>query len=249
MLQVEAVVKKFKGLKEGHFTALNEVSFHVATGEIFGVIGLSGAGKSTLLRSIIGLENLDGGHIRINGIDLATLQGDQRRRFLSSIGVVFQGYHLFMQKTVVENIAFPLQMAHYTEYDTRMRVQELLEVVGLVGKEHAYPSQLSGGQRQRVAIARALALQPQLLLLDELTSALDPLTTKQILQLLKNIQRQLGVTMFLITHEMAVVRALCDHVAVLDQGRIVETGTVNELLHTPRSEVTRLLLGEVVLDQ
>lgn len=248
MLYVASVIKKYRGIKDGHFTALNEVSFEVKAGEIFGVIGLSGAGKSTLLRSIIGLESLDAGHIQIDGVELASLKGDERRRFLSSIGVVFQGYHLFMQKNVFDNIAFPLRLAHYNEYDTRMRVQELLAVVGLVDKADAYPSQLSGGQRQRVAIARALALQPKLLLLDELTSALDPLTTKQILQLLKNIQRQFKVTIFLITHEMAVVRALCDHVAVLDQGRIVETGTVHELLTSPQTEVTRLLLGEVVLD-
>lgn len=248
MLQVEGIVKQFPNPQKVPFHALNHVSFTVEKGQIFGIIGLSGAGKTTLLRTLIGLEQPDNGRVLIDRVDLATLKGSARRQFLSTIGVVFQGYHLFMQKTVYDNIALPLQLAHWNDYDTRMRVQELITLVGLTDKEHAYPSQLSGGQRQRVAIARALALRPKLLLLDELTSALDPLTTQQILQLLKNIQKQMGVTMFLITHEMAVVHALCNQVAVLDQGRIVETGTVDDLIHHPQTLVTKRLLGELVLD-
>ena len=249
MLTVHHITKRFKGYHNGHFTALNAVSFHINKGETFGVIGLSGAGKSTLLRTLIGLETPDDGKVLIHGVDLATLNGNQRREFLARIGVVFQGYQLFHQKTVYDNIAFPLRMHHYTEYDTRMRVNELIEWVGLNGKEYSFPSQLSGGQRQRVAIARALALNPELLLLDELTSALDPLTTKQILQLLHDIQQKTKITLFLITHEMAVVRALCTRVAVLDQGRLIETGTVEDLYHRSTSLVTKLLLGEVVIEQ
>ena len=249
MLSVHHITKTFKGYQNGHFTALNDVSFTVNKGESFGVIGLSGAGKSTLLRTLIGLEQPTTGHVWIDGVDLQTLHGNARRQFLSQVGVVFQGYQLFDQKTVYDNIAFPLRIHHYNEYDTRMRVNELVEWVGLSDKVQSYPSQLSGGQRQRVAIARALALHPKLLLLDELTSALDPLTTKQILQLLRDIQHKTQVTMFLITHEMAVVRALCDRVAVLDQGVIVETGTIEDLYHRSTALVTKLLLGEVVIER
>ena len=225
--------------------ALKDVNLHVLEGQIYAIIGLSGAGKSTLLRSIASLEKLDNGTILINGDDFSKLKGKELREKRKNIGIVFQGYNLLMQKTVFKNISFPLDITgEYTKEETEKRVNELLELVGLVGKENSYPSELSGGQRQRVAIARALATNPKILLLDELTSALDPLTTKQILKILKNINEKMNVTMLLITHEINVVKSIADYISVLNYGEIVESGTKDEVLHNPKEEITRLLIGK-----
>ena len=243
MIEIKEVSKRYDVRNQPSFLALDSVSLTVHTGSTCGVIGLSGAGKTTLLRCLVGLETIDTGEIRINHQNLFQLKGSQRREFLQTIGVVFQGYQLLEQKSVVDNIAWPLKIARYNDYDTRMRVQELIKVVGLEGKDHHFPSQLSGGQRQRVAIARALALHPSTLFLDELTSALDPLTTAQMMTLIETIQQRYSITIFLITHQMEVVKRLCDNVVVLDHGKIVESGTFESLLSHSNQAITRLLLG------
>lgn len=224
MIKVIDASKKYK-LKNGELIALDKVSLEVKENEIFAVIGMSGAGKSTLLRSLAGLEILDEGAIIINGMDISKLQGSKLRDFKKNIGVVFQGFTLLNQQSVFENIAFPLRIAKVKNEIIKKRVKELLELVDLKDKENSYPSQLSGGQRQRVAIARAIATNPKVLLLDELTSALDPFTTKAILKLLKRINQEQNVTIFLITHHMGVVKKVADKVALIHQGRIIEQGT------------------------
>jgi D-methionine transport system ATP-binding protein len=243
MLQIKNVSKTFIGRSE-ELHALKNVNLHIKKAQIFGIIGLSGAGKSTLLRSIAGLEKVDEGEVIIDGKNINDYTGDDKRKFYQNIGVVFQGYNLLMQKNVFDNIAFPLHIQGLDKIQISKRVYELLELVGLVEKVHEYPSKLSGGQKQRVAIARALASNPKLLLLDEVTSALDPITTKQILKLLQDINLQSSVTIILITHEMGVVSHICDEVAVLNYGQIEEVGKTKEVLNNPQSEVTRMLLGK-----
>ena len=228
--------------------ALKNVNLHVKKGKIFGVIGLSGAGKSTLLRSIAGLVSIDEGKIIIDNTDISTLSKNEYRLFKQNIGVVFQGYNLLQQKTVFDNIALPMKFAKCSKEKIEEVVSELINLVGLSGKENSYPSQLSGGQQQRVAIARALTLNPKLLLLDELTSALDPLTTKQILKLLKDINEKYGVTMLLITHEISVVSSICDEVAVLNYGIVEEFGLTSEVLNEPKTDITKMLLGRGYLN-
>ncbi|MEG1520724.1 MAG: ATP-binding cassette domain-containing protein [Clostridia bacterium] len=245
MLQITNVCKEFKQ-QNNILHALKDVSLHVKESEIYGIIGLSGAGKSTLLRSIAGLTTPDSGKILVDNVDISTLKNGELRSFRKKIGVVFQGYNLLMQKTVFDNIAFPLVLSKTPKLEIARRVNELIDIVGLNGKEHSYPATLSGGQKQRVAIARALATNPKILLLDEVTSALDPLTTKQILKLLKEINQTSKVTMVLITHEMGVVASICNRVAVLNYGEIEEDGAVVDVLNNPTSEVTRMLLGKEV---
>lgn len=243
MLQLKNVSKSY--IQSGEpLHALNDVTLTISDGLIFGVIGLSGAGKSTLLRSIAGLEVIDSGNIYIDGVDINTLKGNDLRAFRRNVGVVFQGYNLLMQKNVFDNIAFPLRLVNTPKDEVKRRVNELIELVGLKGKEKAYPANLSGGQKQRVAIARAIAAKPKVLLLDEVTSALDPLTTKQILELLKDINRKSGVSMVFITHEMGVVSTICDEVAVLNYGVIEEKGKTAEVLSNPTSDIAKLLLGK-----
>lgn len=243
MLQLKNVSKSY--IQSGEpLHALNDVTLTISDGLIFGVIGLSGAGKSTLLRSIAGLEVIDSGNIYIDGVDINTLKGNDLRAFRRNVGVVFQGYNLLMQKNVFDNIAFPLRLVNTPKDVVNRRVNELIELVGLKGKEKAYPANLSGGQKQRVAIARAIAAKPKVLLLDEVTSALDPLTTKQILELLKDINKKSGVTMVFITHEMGVVSTICDEVAVLNYGVIEEKGKTAEVLSNPTSDIAKLLLGK-----
>lgn len=244
MVKILNVSKSFIQTNNENLHALQDVSLEIKKNSIFGIIGLSGAGKSTLLRSIIALEKVDEGKILIDGVDITFLKGAELRSFLKNIGVVFQGYNLLYQKTVEKNIAFPLEIIGWKKEDIRKRVEYLLEVTGLAGKAKAYPAQLSGGQKQRVAIARALALNPKLLLLDEVTSALDPKTTKQILKLLSEIRDKFQVTMLIITHEMAVVSSVCDEVAVLDYGKIVEQGSAKEIMENPKSAITKMLLGK-----
>lgn len=229
MLKLENVSKSYR-LKSEDLHALNDVSIEVMDGEIFGVIGYSGAGKTTLLRLLAGLETVDSGHIYVDGINIAHISGAEKRTHLKKIGVVFQGLHLLQQRNVYKNIAFPLEVSKYPKDKISLRVKELLELVGLNGRELSYPSQLSGGQKQRVAIARALACSPKILLLDEFTSALDPLTTKQILNLLLEINQKEGVTIFLITHNMEVVKSIATRILVLDQGITVGYGDVNQEL-------------------
>ncbi len=244
MVRIENISKSFIQANNENLHALKNVSLEIRENTIFGIIGLSGAGKSTLLRSIISLEKIDCGSIFIDGIEITSLKESELRSFKKNIGVVFQGYNLLYQRNVEKNIALPLEISGWKKENIKKRVKYLIEVTGLSGKEKAYPAQLSGGQRQRVAIARALALNPKLLLLDEITSALDPRTTNQILKLLLEIKEKFRVTILLITHEIAVVSLICDEVAVLDYGEIVERGNSFDVLKHPKSTVTKMLLGK-----
>jgi D-methionine transport system ATP-binding protein len=241
MLQIINVSKTFRS-SEDTLHALRNITLEIEDADIFGVIGLSGAGKSTLLRSIAGLETIDEGQILLDGLDIS--QEKNRKQIYKKIGVVFQGYHLLMQRSVYDNIAFPMVINHWKKEDIIRRVEELLQMVGLSDKIHAYPKTLSGGQKQRVAIARALATNPKYLLLDEVTSALDPVTTKQILSLLKEIHDQYGITIILITHEMGIISSICKRVAVINHGKIEEIGITDEVMNHPTSLLTRLLLGK-----
>lgn len=236
-------LKKVYISESGSVTALDRIDLEIKKGEIFGIIGLSGAGKSTLIRCINLLEKPTSGSIRVDGQEITDLNGAELRRLRSSLGMIFQHFNLLMQRTVEGNVAFPLEIAGVSKNEIRQRTRELLELVGLSDKVKAYPSQLSGGQKQRVAIARALANRPKVLLCDEATSALDPLTTKSILELLKEINRQLGLTIVLITHEMGVIREICDQVAVIDNNHIVEAGPVIDVISSPKSEAAEKLFG------
>jgi D-methionine transport system ATP-binding protein len=220
--------------------ALHATSFAIETGEVFGIVGHSGAGKSTLVRLINLLERPTGGSIKIDGEDVTHYDASQLRAFRRNVGMIFQHFNLLSSKTVNDNIAFPMKLAGiYSKTEIRQRVAELLELVSL--SEHAtkFPSQLSGGQKQRVGIARALACRPTILLCDEATSALDPQTTQSVLRLLADINRELGLTIVLITHEMDVVRRVCDRVAVMDAGRVVEMGPVSDVFLHPQHPTTR----------
>ena len=243
MIEIRNLSKIFRD-RSGEVTALQDASAVIHDGEIFGIVGMSGAGKSTLLRCLCMLEKPTSGQILMDGQDIAGLRGRAQRAARRQMGVVFQGYNLLMQKTVAENIAFPMRLEKgYTKEQITARVAELLELVGLADRGQSYPSQLSGGQKQRVAIARALATHPKVLLCDEPTSALDPLTTQAMLELLQDINRKLGVTIVIITHELAVVRSICTHVAVIDSSHFVESGRVEEVFSNPTSSITKLLLG------
>ncbi len=243
MFEIKHLTKVFPD-KSGKVVALQDVSTTIENGDIFGIIGMSGAGKSTLLRCLCLLEHPTEGQILLDGRDLAHLKGKDLLEARRQMGVVFQGYNLLMQKTVAENIAFPLKLSAYDKDAVNKRVAELLDLVGLADKAQSYPSQLSGGQKQRVALARALASNPQVLLCDEPTSALDPLTTKSVLELLRDINRKLGVTIIIITHELAVVKAICNRMVVIDGGRFVEQGDAETIFEHPQSDVARLLLGK-----
>ncbi|QAY78236.1 methionine ABC transporter ATP-binding protein [Sphingosinicella sp. BN140058] len=240
MIEITNVSKRFA---DGT-SALDDVSLTVPRGAAFGVIGRSGAGKSTLLRLINGLERPTEGDVRVDGISLPRLSEGGLRSLRRRIGMIFQSFGLLDGRDVAGNVALPLELAGVAEAEREVRVAELLARVGLADKAGAYPSRLSGGQRQRVGIARALATRPDILLCDEATSALDPETTRSILALLGELNRELGLTIVLITHEMAVVRTVCDQVAVLDQGRIVETGAVASVFGETRHDATLRLLGE-----
>ena len=243
MLKLKNVSKVYSTNSQ-QLSALKNISLTINPGEIFGVIGMSGAGKSTLLRSIANLVDVDSGEILIDGINMNKLTKKEKREFRKNIGVVFQGYNLLTQKNVFDNIAFPLMIAKYKKIEIEKRVNNLIKLVDLENRKDAFPSQLSGGQCQRVAIARALANNPKILLLDELTSALDPITTKQILNLLKEINEKHHVTMLLISHEMGVISSITNRVAVLNYGEIVETGKTSEVLNNPKSMVTKMIIGK-----
>ena len=222
--------------------AVNDVSFEIKKGEIFGIIGLSGAGKSTLVRCLNLLEKPDSGEVIIDGDDLQKLSDKDLRLKRRKIGMIFQAFNLLMQITVLDNVCFPLELAGVSKADAKKKALEYLEIVGLKEKADSYPSQLSGGQKQRVAIARVLASNPEILLCDEATSALDPETTKSILSLIKDINTKYGITVVVITHEMAVIQEICHRCAVLENGRLMEENTVEELFRHPKTNAAKRLI-------
>ncbi|EMF0716236.1 ATP-binding cassette domain-containing protein [Citrobacter freundii] len=226
-------------------TAVDNVNLTVEQGQIYGIIGYSGAGKSTLIRLLNGLEKPTAGSVMINGHDISAAQGESLRQARLKISMVFQHFNLLWSRTVHENIAFSMQIAGAPKAAIKARVAELITLVGLTGRENAYPSQLSGGQKQRVGIARALANNPDVLLCDEATSALDPQTTDQILDLLLDINRRFKLTIVLITHEMHVVRKICDRVAVMENGKVVEEGNVLSVFTHPQQPITRQFVRQV----
>ena len=239
-------ISKVYDTPAGPFHAIDDVTLSIGSGDIFGIIGESGAGKSTLVRCINLLEQPTSGSVVIDGHDFTSLRGRDLRELRADIGMIFQRFSLFEQRTVLDNVIFPATLASTGKRVSRAeapeRARKLLALVGLEGKEGSYPSQLSGGQQQRVAIARALMTSPKTLLCDEATSALDTLTTSQVLDLLGRINRELGVTIVLITHSLAVARRICNHVVVMDHGRVVEQGTAEEIFSNPQADVTRALL-------
>ena len=226
----------------GTVEAARNISFSIEKGEIFGIIGLSGAGKSTLVRCLNLLERPTSGTVRVNGKNLTKLSEKELRKERQNIGMIFQHFNLLMQRTALDNVCFPMEIAGISKKEARKKALEYLKVVGLEEKALSYPSQLSGGQKQRVAIARVLASDPKILLCDEATSALDPQTTKAILELIKEINRDYGITVVVITHEMSVVQEICNRVAVLESGTLVESGTVEELFRSPKTEAARRLV-------
>ena len=241
MIQVENLCKRFN-TKGGTVEAAKNISFSIEKGEIFGIIGLSGAGKSTLVRCLNLLERPTSGTVRVNGKNLTELSEKDLRKERQKIGMIFQHFNLLMQRTALDNVCFPMEIAGIKKAEARKKALEYLRIVGLEEKALSYPSQLSGGQKQRVAIARVLASDPQILLCDEATSALDPQTTKAILELIKEINRDYGITVVVITHEMSVVQEICDKVAVLERGALVETGTVEELFRNPKTDEAKKLV-------
>ncbi|MCR4869656.1 MAG: ATP-binding cassette domain-containing protein [Lachnospiraceae bacterium] len=243
IITVENLNKTFN-TKDGAFQAIRDVSLEIEEGAIYGIIGMSGAGKSTLVRCLNYLEKPTSGTVTVEDKDLASLSERELRQLRSSIGMIFQNFNLLMQKSVLANIMFPLSIAGVSKAKAKKRAKELLEIVGLPDKMHAYPAQLSGGQRQRVAIARALATNPKILLCDEATSALDPQTTESILQLLKKINREMGVTIVIITHQMSVIREICTNVAIIEKGELVEHGLVEEIFEHPKSKAAKRLIIE-----
>ncbi|MBP3879792.1 MAG: ATP-binding cassette domain-containing protein [Lachnospiraceae bacterium] len=238
---VEHLSKTFAS-KDGKVEALKDVNIEIGSGDIYGIIGMSGAGKSTLVRCMNYLEVPSEGRVLIEGKALGDFTEKELRKQRESIGMIFQHFNLLMQKSVIENICFPLYIQGKKKPEAHKRAEELLEIVGLPDKKAAYPAQLSGGQMQRVAIARALAANPKILLCDEATSALDPQTTSQILALLKQINRDFGITIVIITHQMSVVREICDHVAILKDGVVVEKGLVADIFSHPKTAVARELI-------
>jgi D-methionine transport system ATP-binding protein len=249
MVRFEAVSKVYPAYRgKPSVCALQNVYLAIQRGSITGVIGRSGAGKSSLVRLINGLEKPTAGRIVVDGRDISGLAGHQLRLAQRSIGMIFQHFNLLSSRTAAGNIALPLEIAGWSKSDIDARVSELLDLVDIADKRHRYPSELSGGQKQRIGIARALATRPSVLLSDEATSALDPQTTRSILDLLANINRELGVTIILITHEMSVVRQLAKEVAVLDAGQIVERGHVADIFTHPRHAITQSFLAEVLGD-
>ncbi len=241
MIQIEGLTKSY-ATPDGAIAALKNVNLAIDQGDIFGIIGFSGAGKSTLIRCLNRLEEPDTGKIIIGDQEITALNKAQLRQARKKIGMIFQHFNLFDSKTVFENIAFPLAVAGDSRRRINQRVGELLELVQLQDKANAYPMQLSGGQKQRVGIARALANNPEVLLSDEATSALDPKTTYSILELLRSINDRLNLTIVLITHEMDVLRRVCNRVAVLEDGEITETGSVKELFTNPQTDTTKLFV-------
>ena len=231
------------------FVALDNIDLSIKRGEIFGIIGLSGAGKSTLVRCMNLLEKPTTGKVIVDGLDITTLSERELRIARQSIGMIFQEFNLLMQRTALENICFPLELAGISRREAKIRARELLDIVGIPEKENSYPSQLSGGQKQRVAIARALANNPKVLLCDEATSALDPTTTQSILDLIKKLNRELDVTVVIITHEMKVVEQICNRVAIIADSNIVEVGAVDDVFLHPKPAQLKSLYSPIAMPQ
>ena len=242
VIQIEHLSKTF-GTGDSSVAALNDVTLDIEKGEIFGIIGLSGAGKSTLVRCINLLERPESGRVLFEGQDLVSLKPRELRHQRRKISMIFQSFNLLDQRTALDNICFPLELAGVGRAEAKQRARQLLETVGLPDKADAYPVQLSGGQKQRIAIARALASDPEVLLCDEATSALDPKTTKSVLSLLQSINKERGITVILITHDMSVIEQICNRVAILDAGQVVELGAVESVFHNPKSKAGRRLVS------
>lgn len=241
MIEIKNLEKSFT-TSYGTITALKDINLTVNDGEIFGIIGLSGAGKSTLVRCINLLERPTKGEVILDGNSLTSLKKKELLKVRQSIGMIFQGFNLLEQRNVLKNVCYPLEIAGVKRADAEKKAKELIELVGLSDRLFSYPSQLSGGQKQRVAIARALATDPKYILCDEATSALDPNTTQSILELLKQINKTMGVTIVVITHEMKVIEQICDRVAVIDKSKIAESGKVSTVFANPKSEIAKELI-------
>ena len=241
MIEIKNLSKTFK-TADGTVDALKDISLTVNDGDIYGIIGMSGAGKSTLVRCINMLERPTDGNVIIDGVDIGSLSAAKLREVRRNVTMIFQSFNLLMQRTCLDNVCFPLELAGVNKVKAKQRALELLETVGLPDKAKAYPSRLSGGQQQRVAIARALATGPKILLCDEATSALDPKTTESILDLIKEINQKLGITVIIITHQMSVVEKVCNKVAILDNGSIAEEGSVNDVFTMPKSAAAKRLV-------
>ncbi|QKS72215.1 methionine ABC transporter ATP-binding protein [Paenalkalicoccus suaedae] len=244
MITLSKIAKTFR-TRDGNVTAVDNIDLTIDKGEIYGIIGYSGAGKSTLIRLLNMLEAPTSGTVSVAGKEMNKLSKRQLRQARQEIGMIFQHFNLLWSRTVEENIAFPLEIKGVSKVDQKKRVDELIKLVGLEGRGGSYPSQLSGGQKQRVGIARALANNPQVLLCDEATSALDPKTTDSILELLTDINKKLGLTIVLITHEMHVIRKICHQVAVMEQGKIVERGPVLDVFRKPQQAMTKEFVKQV----
>lgn len=247
MIDINNVSKIFK-TKDQNITAVDNVGLDIKEGEIFGVIGYSGAGKSTLIRLLNGLEQPTEGTVTVTGDEISTMTMKQLRKKRQKVSMIFQHFNLLWSRTVAENISFPLEIAGVPKKERQSRVAELVRLVGLEGRENNYPSELSGGQKQRVGIARALSNEPEVLLCDEATSALDPETTDEVLDLLVDITRKMNLTIVLITHEMHVIRKICDRAAVMENGKVVEVGPVIELFQNPQSNVTKRFVKDDISD-
>lgn len=241
LIELNHLTKTFKG-KNQTVDALKDINLQIEQGDIFGIIGMSGAGKSTLVRCINFLERPTSGSVVIDGKDLASLTPKELRQLRQQVSMIFQHFNLLSQRDVRGNIAFAMEIAGMKRPQIEKRIDELLEIVGLTDRQHNYPSQLSGGQQQRVAIARALATNPKIILCDEATRALDPTTTTSILNLLREINRKMGITIVIITHEMSVVESTCTHVAIIDDGRLAECGTVESVFSQPKSAAAKKLI-------
>ncbi|SMY11451.1 methionine ABC transporter ATP-binding protein [Brevibacterium jeotgali] len=248
LIEFRDVTRTF-GKGEKAVTAVDDVSLHVDRGEIYGIIGFSGAGKSTLIRMVNGLERPTSGSVRVLGHEISSMAESKLPAVRSRIGMVFQQFNLFRSRNVSGNVAYPLKVAGWSRARRRERVEELLEFVGLSDKAEQYPEELSGGQKQRVGIARALAAEPDILLADESTSALDPSTTAEVLSLLRRANEDLGITILAITHEMEVIRSIADRVAVMDRGRIVESGRVYDIFSNPREDRKAGFVGAALKDR
>ena len=242
MIQIEHLNKTYVSRQGETHVALTDIDLSIEDGSVFGIIGQSGAGKSTLVRCLNLLERPTSGSIVIDGRDITNLSGKELREFRSSVSMIFQNFSLLQQRTVLRNVMFPLELRHADKKEAEKRARELLELVGLADKCDKYPSQLSGGQQQRVAIARALINDPSIMLCDEATSALDSMTTHSILKLLKDINKEMGVTIVLITHSLAVAELICDNIVVIDEGKIVEKGKTEDIFANPQSDVAKKLL-------
>ena len=241
MIEIKHLSKTFQ-MKDGAVNALKDINLTIPDGSIYGIIGMSGAGKSTLVRCINLLERPTEGSVVIDGTAMETLNATQLRERRRDITMIFQQFNLLMQRSCLKNICFPMELAGVPKEKATARARELLELVGLPDKADAYPAQLSGGQKQRIAIARALATNPKVLLCDEATSALDPNTTHAILQLIQKINREMGITVVIITHQMSVVEDVCSHVAILDNGTVVEQGSVRDIFSNPHSDAAKRLV-------